>query len=302
MSFEKTTPPRVYVLLVAGAIIYGAVFTVNKMAAEAGVMPLAYGFWQSFGAGLVLWIILLLKRERLPLSRIHLLSYLVIGSLAVGIPISLLTYAAPRLPAGLLTIVLALSPPLTFLLSMLAGIDRFRALGLLGVAFGFAGVLVIIGPGLARSAPDAWLWFVLSLIAPLLFASSNVAAALLRPPLSSSLAMASGMLFGSSLVLLPIMLIAGQAELPTAGGAVPIVLAGVINAVFFVFFFEIIRLAGPTFFAQFNYLAVLAGVGWSMLALGERLSVYFFIAMLLMFIGVFLSARRAAGLPPAHPA
>ncbi len=110
------------------------------------------------------------------------------------------------------------------------------------------------------------------------------------------------MLFGSSLVLLPIMLIAGQAELPTAGGAVPIVLAGVINAVFFVFFFEIIRLAGPTFFAQFNYLAVLAGVGWSMLALGERLSVYFFIAMLLMFIGVFLSARRAAGLPPAHPA
>ena len=60
-------------LLVAGAIIYGAVFTVNKMAAEAGVMPLAYGFWQSFGAGLVLWIILLLKRERLPLSRIHLL-------------------------------------------------------------------------------------------------------------------------------------------------------------------------------------------------------------------------------------
>ena len=51
MSFEKTTPPRVYVLLVAGAIIYGAVFTVNKMAAEAGVMPLAYGFWQSFGAG-----------------------------------------------------------------------------------------------------------------------------------------------------------------------------------------------------------------------------------------------------------
>jgi hypothetical protein len=39
MSFEKTTPARAYLLLVAGAIVYGAVFTVNKMAAEAGVMP-----------------------------------------------------------------------------------------------------------------------------------------------------------------------------------------------------------------------------------------------------------------------
>jgi drug/metabolite transporter (DMT)-like permease len=295
MSFERTTPPRAYLLLVAGAIIYGAVFTVNKMAADAGVMPLAYGFWQSFAAGLALWIVLVIKGERLPLSRVHLLSYLVVGGLAVGIPISLLTYAAPQLPAGLLTIVLALSPPLTFLLSMIAGIDRFRLLGLLGVAFGFVGVLVIIGPGLARSAPNAWLWFVLSLIAPLLFACSNVAASLLRPPHASSLAMACGMLFGSSLVMLPIMLIAGQAELPTVATALPIVLAAAINAVFFVFFFEIIRLAGPTFFSQFNYLAVLAGVAWSVLALGERLSIYFFVAMLLMFVGVFLSTRRTVG-------
>jgi len=301
MGAEKDTAPIAYVLLVADAVIYGAIFTVNKKAAEAGVPPLAYGFWQSFGAGLVLWIVLTLKGENLPLSRIHLLGYLVIGALAVGIPISILTYAAPRLPAGLLTVVLALSPPSTFLISMIAGIDRFRLLGLLGLAFGFIGVLVIIGPGMDKSPPDAWLWFLVSLIAPLLFASANVAAALLRPSLSSSLSMASGMLLGSSFVLLPIMLIAGQAALPTGGGAIAVLVAGAINAIFFVFFFEIIRLAGPTFFAQFNYLAVLAGVAWSMLVLGERLSIYFFIAMLLMFVGVFLSARRAASPAAADP-
>ncbi|MGO9700318.1 MAG: DMT family transporter [Xanthobacteraceae bacterium] len=302
MGAEKGTPPIAYVLLVAGAVIYGAIFTVNKMAAQAGVPPLAYGFWQSLGAGLVLWIILTLKGESLPVSRIHLLGYLAIGGLAVGIPISLLTYSAPRLPAGLLTVVLALSPPLTFLISMFAGIDRFRLFGLLGLAFGFIGVLVIIGPGMAKSAPNAWLWFMLSLIAPLLFASSNVAAALLRPPHSSSLSMASGMLLGSSLVLLPVMLIAGQAALPTGAGAIAVLVAGAINAVFFVFFFEIIRVAGPTFFAQFNYLAVLAGVAWSMLVLGERLSVYFFVAMLLIFVGVFLSARRGGPPAAANPA
>jgi drug/metabolite transporter (DMT)-like permease len=61
-----------------------------------------------------------------------------------------------------------------------------------------------------------------------------------------------------------------------------------------VLFFEIIRMAGPSFFAQFNYLAVLAGVAWSMAIFGERLSIYFFVAMLLMFAGVFLSARGSA--------
>jgi drug/metabolite transporter (DMT)-like permease len=68
-----------------------------------------------------------------------------------------------------------------------------------------------------------------------------------------------------------------------------------------VMFFEIVRVAGPTFFAQFNYLAVLAGLAWSMLVLGERLSVYFFVAMLLMFVGVSLSARRASASAAAAP-
>jgi drug/metabolite transporter (DMT)-like permease len=285
------TPRVAYLLLVATALAYGAIFSANKMAAGAGMPPLAYGFWQSFGSGLLLLIILVLKGEKLPLSRAYLIGYLVIGALAVGIPISLLTYAAPHLPAGLLTIVLALSPPFTFLLGTLARIERFRVLGLLGLIFGFLGVLVIIGPGLSAGATDAWQWFALSLIAPLLFATSNVAATLLRPPASSSLSMASGILLGSSAVLVPIMLLAGQAALPAGAAITATVIAVAINAVVFVMFFEIIRIAGPTFFAQFNYLAVLAGVAWGMLLFGERLSIYFFIAMLLMFAGVFLAAQ-----------
>jgi drug/metabolite transporter (DMT)-like permease len=294
----SNTPQIAYVWLVGAAIVYGAIFSVNKLAAAAGTPPLAQGFWQSLGGGLLLLIILALKGRKLALGRRHLLSYLVIGALAVGVPMSLLTYAAPHLPGGLQTIVLALSPPLTYFLGMLARIERFRVLGLLGLAFGFAGVLIIIvGLGLEESAPDAWRWFALSLIAPMLFACSNLAAALLRPPLSSSLSMAAGMLVGSSAMLIPIMAIAGQASVPTGAGAIAALIAASINAVFFVLFFEIIRLAGPTFFAQFNYLAVLAGVGWSIAIFSEGLSIYFFVAMLLMFAGVFLSARGAA--PPA---
>ena len=64
-------------------------------------------------------------------------------------------------------------------------------------------------------------------------------------------------------------------------------------------FLEIIRRAGPVFFAQFNYLAVLAGVAWGAVIFGERLSIYMLLAMVLMFVGMFLAGyRRRSSQPP----
>jgi drug/metabolite transporter (DMT)-like permease len=298
---QERRSPLDYAMLLGAAIIFGAVFSVNKLAANGGAPPLAYAFWQSFGAGLLLWIVLTLRGERLSLSRAALINYIVVGALVIGIPISLLTYIAPKLPAGVMTLVLALSPPFTFVMGVLARVERFRWLGLIGLLFGFAGVVLIVAPGASAGEPIAWQWFLLALLAPLMFAAANVSAALLRPPASSSVATAAGVLFGSALVILPVMLIAGQAWVPTRldNAAIGTLLAIAINAVFLVLFLEIIRRAGPVFFAQFNYLAVLAGVAWGAVIFGERLSIYVIAAMALMFVGVFLSGYRR---PTAKPA
>lgn len=281
-------------MLLSAAAIYGAVFTVNKLAAKAGVPALAYSFWQSFGAGLVLWIALTLSGERLGVSRRDIISYIVIGALVIGLPISLLTYIAPKLPAGVMTLVLALSPPITFVISVLARVEGFRWLGLVGLLFGFAGVVLIVAPGATLGGTEAWKWFLLALLAPVMFAGSNVAAAVLPPPASSSVTTATGVLFGSALVLLPMMLVSGQTWFPQQidSGAIATLLAIAINAVFLMLFLEIIRRAGPVFFAQFNYLAVLAGVAWGAVVFGERLSIYIALAMALMFVGMFLAGYR----------
>jgi drug/metabolite transporter (DMT)-like permease len=115
------------------------------------------------------------------------------------------------------------------------------------------------------------------------------------------LATAAGVLLGSALVLLPVMLLAGQVWVPTRldQAAIGTLLAVAINAAFLVLFLEIIRRAGPVFFAQFNYLAVLAGVAWGAAIFGERLSIYVIVAMVLMFVGVFLAGYRR---PPATAA
>jgi len=79
--------------------------------------------------------------------------------------------------------ILALSPPLTFLMAVAARQQKFRWWGLLGVAFGFAGMLVIAGPGSgAIPSADGLGWFALCLIAPALYAMANVATSIFRPP------------------------------------------------------------------------------------------------------------------------
>jgi drug/metabolite transporter (DMT)-like permease len=285
-----------FAMMIVLAVVYGATFTVNRLAADAGVPPMAYTFWQAIGAAVVLLIALTVSGDRLGVSRAHIKGYLVTGLLALGVPVVLLTYIAPKVPAGAMTLLLALAPPFTYMISMMIGIDRFRLFGLLGILFGLAGVAVLVGPGLAFTGGSSWEWYLLALAGPVMFAGSNVAAAVLRPPVASSASMASGVLFGAALPLIPVMAVTGQVWLPVGVSwamLLPIVYAIVINAIGYVLFITVVRREGPTFFSQFNYFAVLCGVGWSMAVLGEEPTVYLFVAMILMFIGVFFSSYKA---------
>lgn len=280
-----------FVLLIAAAAIYGGIFSVNKIAAEAGLPPIGYAFWQSLGAGVVLLVVSLVMRAPPGLGFAHLRAYLVIGALAIGLPTALLTYVAPNLPVSVLTLVLALSPPLTYLFGMAARIERFYWLGTAGILCGFGGVLVLVGPTAALPDSEMVGWFMMSLAAPAMFAGSNVSAALLRPPATTSVAMACGVLLGSSALLLVVMLATGQTygfpDFPSSGDWALLIAIG-INTVFVVLFLEIIRLSGPVFFAQFNYLAVFAGIAWGWAVFGESLNAMIWVAFALMIVGVLL--------------
>lgn len=284
-------------MLVLAAVVYGGIFSANKLGAEAGWTAMTFAFAQSVTAGVVLLAIGLARGEEMTPTRRHIVSYLVIGALVIGLPITLLTHVAPHLPAAGTTLVLALSPLFTLIFAMLLKLEAFRWRAAAGIAFGLAGVAVLVSPGSELGGGEAAGWFLLALIAPVLFASANVAASVLRPPATASLTMAAGVLIGSAVVLAPLMLLTGAWTLPSAGAAeatIPVALAGAINAVFFVLFFEIIRRAGPTFFAQFNYLAVLAGIGWGAMLFGERPGLLFWAALALMLVGVWLATGRAA--------
>lgn len=283
---------------VAG-VIYGAVFPVNRAAAEAGWPPMAYGAYQTLIAGALLAAIVLLRGHRLVPTRRHPLSYVAIGSVAIALPAGVLTMSAGHVPGSLLTLVMSLSPILTLLFSILLRLEAFRARALLAVAMGFVGVLLIASPWSqaldAREAP----WFLLALLAPTMFAMSNVAASVLRPPATASVTMAAGILLGGGVVAFVAALAMDPGLWPRTALPValpPLLAASAVNAVVIVLFFEIVRRAGPAFFSLFNFVTIPSGVLWSIAVFGESLPRAFFLAFAVMLAGVAIAigGQRAA--------
>jgi drug/metabolite transporter (DMT)-like permease len=282
-------------LLLLAAVIYGAVFPVNRFAAEAGWQPFSFAFQQALFAGLVLAIAGALGGIRPALSGKHLGAYVAIGGLVVGLPMGLLVAAANHLDASVVTLVLCLSPILTLFIGAMLGIETVSRNMLIGMLLGIIGIAVIVIPQSAVLRQGTWGWFLLSLGAPVMFATANNLAKYLRPPATHSLAMASGTLFGAALVSLIVLLLFGERMiLPPSNSAQlwPLAAAVTINAAFYVLFFETIRIMGPARFSFFNYLAVAAGVLWSMAVFREQPANLYWLAILIMFSGMYLALTK----------
>jgi len=183
-------------MIIVAALIYGAIFPVNRIAIDIGWPPLSFSFLQSLGGSVVLALVAFIKGERIGLTRSHLMAYIVIGGLVVGLPMGLLVTAAPYLDPSVLTLVLCLSPILTLFIGILLRIETFDRRILFGMIMGLIGIGLIVSPQTGILAPESAGWFVISLGAPVMFATANNLAQYIRPPATGSLSMAAGTLGG----------------------------------------------------------------------------------------------------------
>lgn len=290
----SATVTNVLMLVGAGAS-YGLIFPVNRMAAEAGWPPVSFALFQALIGFVALAAVVLARGGKLVPSSRHAVSFLVLGALAIGLPIGLLTKTASHVPASTLTLILALSPVFTLAFATLLRLEVFRVQTLLAVFLGLCGVALIAWPGSQGLEAGATSWFLLALLAPVMFAACNVSASLLRPPATTSATMTAGMLGGAAIVAAPVALLTDPALLPpslSGAALLPLLIAAAVNVVFFLLYFELVRRAGPTFMSTFNYLAIIAGIAWSLLLFREQPPAVFWIALLLMLASVFVAVSR----------
>lgn len=110
-----------------------------------GELPPFYGAAARFAlAGLIFWVLLLLRRVPFPRGR-ALLGAALFGTLSVGLSFSLIAWGLVATPASTYQVLMALVPLLTIFFAFFHGIERLRWQGLVGSLLAVAGISVVVG-------------------------------------------------------------------------------------------------------------------------------------------------------------
>ena len=291
----KSTPMSAWLLLLATGGIWGITFSLAKLVTEAGAHPIGISWWQAvIGAGLVL-VYSLVRKTLPPFTRRHIVFYLVCGVLGTAIPGTLFFYAAPHIPAGVISITIAIVPIVTLALAVLLGIDRLKISRVAGIVLGIVSVVMIVGPETSLPEPGMTFWVLLCLVASGCYAMENLWIALRRPEGSDAFSILVGMLTMAAVFLTPVVFAADAfVSLIRPWGVVEltIVAMAVINTTCYGIFIHLVTISGPVFASQAAYIVTLSGIFWGIVIFGEQHSWWIWGAVVVMMVGLTLVKPR----------
>lgn len=287
-----------YLLLLLLGAVWGSSFLLIKVAV-ATIPPITVATGR-IGIGAIVLALMVAARGRAwPRDKCSWLLLLVMGTIGNAIPFSLINWGETHIDSGLTAILMSTVPLATIMLAPAFVHDEPVTPGkLLGVAFGMAGVAVLIGPGALMGAHGELLGEIAVTCAALCYAVNGLVARQL-PPMPVEV-ISAGTLLSASLVGLPLSLAAERpwAAAPSVLSLGALALLGVLNtAGGYLLLFRLVVRAGAGFASLNNFLVPLFGVMWGVLLLEERPSPRAVAGLALIFAGlaaVRLWPRRRA--------
>lgn len=256
--------------------------------ALAGLDPLAImGFRLALG-GLLLAVIALFLRVGLPLRQAWW-QYLGIALLGNCVPFALIAWGQITVSSAVAGTVMGTMPMITAALATGLGIERLSRGQWLGLVVGFAG-LCLLSMGQARLAGD--LSGIAAIVgAVLCYALSTLIAR--KGPDQNALRAGAATLMAAGVIGMIVWSQAGQpvtTALPIHWGYV-VYLAAFPTALAAVLYFKVVRIAGPVFLSQVNYMVPVIAFLIGATLMREPIFTELPLAIALILTGLFLASR-----------
>ena len=286
-----------YGTLVFMGLIWGAVFPITKIAVSTGYKPFGIMVWQMVIGVTLSAAFLLLRGKKLNFTRANQPVYFGVAMLGTVLPNYFSYTASAHLPAGIISILIALVPLFSMPIALAMGFERFNWLRLLGALSGAMALLLLIGPQASLPDPSQYIFVLVMAVAPLLYGmEGNFLTYMGERGLD-----ATQTLFGATIIALifavPLALGLGQWIDPLKPWGAPeyaIPAGATLNITAYILYVWLIHRAGPVFSSQVAYLVTGWGVLISMVFLGETYSKWVWLALGLMLLGVALVRPRSA--------
>ncbi|MBZ9964187.1 DMT family transporter [Mesorhizobium sp. BR1-1-2] len=279
-------------LVVTGGLL-GLTLPFGKLATAAGVPAMVWAFVISLGAGGVLLLALLLRGERIKLTARKLRYFFVTAAVSYAFPNLLMFSAIPHLGAGYTGIMFTLSPVITLVFSIVLGVRRPNLIGVIGIAVGFIGAVMVALTRGEAGQPADYFWVTIGLLIPVSLAAGNIYRTVDWPEGTGPIELAVGShLASATLLLVGILTLFGwQAFVPL--GAVPLVVVAQMASAsaMFAFFFRLQAVGGPVYLSQIGYVAAAIGLFAGTIFLGEHYQLLTWAGAVIITAGVFITTK-----------
>lgn len=258
-----------WILLIFLSLLWGGSFLFVELALS-GLPPLSVVFGRVTLAALILGTVCALRGIRLP--RAALGPVLLMGLLNCVLPFSLLALAQGRIDGSLAAIVNATTPLWTVIVAHLFTADeRITPAKGAGLAFGFAGVVVMAGGAEGGEA----LAILSCLCATLCYGLAGVWGRRFGRMRVPPLATAFGQVTAASVILLPVWLAVDRPWSLPAPGPGPLLAVGAMaalsTALAYLIYFRLLASAGATNLSLVTFLIPVSAAALGALVLGEVL-------------------------------
>lgn len=273
--------------LVLLGIIWGASFLFMRIAApEFGAVALVE---MRLAIAALFLLVVMAWRGGMPemLRRAVPLTFL--GIVSSALPFVLFAWAALTITAGTGAVVNATAPLFGALVGYLWLGDRLRPLQVLGLAVGFAGIVILMWDRIAFSVDGAPWAIGACLLASL---SYGVAVNFTRNKLTGvpALVCSTGALLSSTILLAPLTLIYWPGEMPSGISWFSAISLGIVCTGFaYLIYFRLIARIGPSKAITVTYLVPVFGMAWGAVFLYEPITAGMLAACAVIIVGIALA-------------
>ena len=290
-----------FVLLLLAGVVGGLMVPMSSLLFSQIPMATGLSFWGDLLPGILCLGGAALMGRIGTLSR-QTFAFLFVWAVLNVFPGIILFEATGRVSGIILSITFAFQGLTVFVIAAVLRMEEASWRRFLGLLIGLAGAVVLIAARETAGGINPWLWVLFAISIPVLWAVTDVLIAA-REPLSTMnpIAALGVMYLLSAALTLPFVLAQGQLFMlsPALGAPFWLILANaLVDATNYILYVLLVMMAGAVFASQSAYITTLAGIFWSMLLLGEKMTSGASIALALIFAGLLVVGpkREAASL------
>jgi drug/metabolite transporter (DMT)-like permease len=296
---RPVAPHHLAALLVMGSI-WGLQFAMLKLAAQGGYSELT-ALTVALSLIAVVFVAAMALRGAFFLPSRPMVFFLIFTALlGYVLPMAVVLFAAPHIPAGVMALVASFTPLVTVTLAFLLKSEAVSGRRLLAVGLSAVSVILLLLPELRLPDAGKLEWLLIAFLVPLMFGYESIYIDQHWPTGMDTFQVVTAQVVCAAAMVLPLYLLFGEpvsfdpAWPDAQTGVAVFALIGVVEVILY---FYLIKQTGGVLVSFGSIISLFAGVFWGMIIFSETHGGAIWAAILMLAVAIALlgseSRRRA---------